>query len=231
MKLVLIIIYVLFYSSNLIKLDPKFYHQSTKIDEEIENLLNKCNSMNKEISIVPKTLQEIFPEFKFEKNNHFLKLLKYYDISIKNENRNKLNAFILAGEHPRELISTELIFSFLLDICNKNLNTSDILNNFNLRIIVNANPTGRILVEKGEYCLRTNVNNVDINRNWNEFWGKVINTDEESPGDKPFSEIETQFLLNSIKDYNPKLFLTIHSGVYGLYLPYAFLQKEGKNTF
>lgn len=38
--------------------------------------------------------------------------------------------------------------------------------------------------------------------------------------------METLFVKNTIKDYNAKLFLTIHSGVYGLYIPFAFDKKE-----
>lgn len=91
---------------------------------------------------------------------------------------------------------------------------------------MNANPYARINVEKGEYCRRVNMNNVDINRNWDIFWGEKIDLEEENPGSGAFSEIETKYVKYLVEDYKPKIFLTLHSGVYGLYLPYAFLMKE-----
>lgn len=94
---------------------------------------------------------------------------------------------------------------------------------------MNANPYKRIEVEKGDFCIRGNPNNVDINRNWDFHWGKNIETQEENPGKKPFSELETVFIKESIRKFNPKLFLTIHSGEYSLFHPYAFLDEKSKN--
>jgi len=84
-------------------------------------------------------------------------------------------------------------------------------------------------VEEGKYCTRTNDKEVDINRNWDIYWHKKISSKQENPGNKPFSEKETNFIKDSVKSFNPKLFLTIHSGVYGLYLPYAYLEEEGNS--
>ena len=71
-------------------------------------------------------------------------------------------SFLLFGEHPRELISTELGFHIIKEACSGNLN---ILEYSDIYLIVNANPFTRTKVENGEYCLRGNPNNVDINRN------------------------------------------------------------------
>jgi hypothetical protein len=130
------------------------------------------------------------------------------------------------------MISPEMMLNFVKQLCN-NINNNNpqmnLLLNNNFRIIVNSNPYARMKVESGEYCKRTNLNNVDINRNWDIFWGNDIGNllNEENPGPKPFSEIETRFVLESIRNFNAKLFLTIHSGVYGLYMPYAYLEREG----
>jgi hypothetical protein len=85
-------------------------------------------------------------------------------------------------------------------------------------------------VEQGEYCRRLNPNGVDLNRNWNIYWGKNIQLGEENPGKKPFSEVETRFLSYLIKDLQPKIFLTLHSGVFGLYMPHAFYKKEAEKN-
>jgi hypothetical protein len=81
------------------------------------------------------------------------------------------------------------------------------------------------LVEAGKYCQRGNGRDVDINRNWNIYWGRNILQKEEYPGKYPFSEKETRFLKKSIKSFNPKVFLSVHSGIHGLYTPFAFFKK------
>ena len=45
-----------------------------------------------------------------------------------------------------------------------------ILDDFELKVILNANPISRSKVETGEYCLRENENGVDINRNYDAHW-------------------------------------------------------------
>jgi hypothetical protein len=121
------------------------------------------------------------------------------------------------------------MLQFVVNLCKgKDQVYKDLLENNIFRIIVNANPNGRIGVEKGDYCKRSNSNNVDINRNWDiHHKEKITIMDEENPGNKPFSELETLFVHKSIEKFNAKLFLTIHSGFYGLFLPYAFEEEEG----
>lgn len=223
--------------------DFSYYHKTSQIDKIIKDLQHSC----KKLKITEMSAVDSFPNLN-DKQKQEYSLLKYYDITnkeinstqFKSEKLKKQNVFLLAGEHPRELISSELLLNFIMALCNSDpldqsklgKSITNIINSFNFRVIINANPNGRDLVEKGQYCRRSNLNNVDINRNWDIFWGKETSfSNEENPGRKPFSEIETQFILNSIKNFDAKLFLTIHSGVYGLYLPYAYLEKEGILNF
>jgi len=143
--------------------------------------------------------------------------------------KKKDNVFLLAGEHPREMISSETMFTLIKFLCEKKDNpvAKRLLEKNNFRIFVNANPTGRMQVEKGDYCKRTNGNDVDINRNWDYFFGKEITMSEENSGKSAFSEIETQFVRDGIKDFNAKLFLSVHSGTLALFHPYAYLIEEG----
>lgn len=104
------------------------------------------------------------------------------------------------------------------------------MDNFDFRIIPVANPLGRQLVETGNYCKRSNLNQVDPNRNWSENWEKneiTIKTDEYS-GDFPFSEIESSFAKDSVSEFKPDVFLTLHSGVFGLFHPYASKLEDGE---
>lgn len=127
------------------------------------------------------------------------------------------------------MISTETMLAFIKFLCEKKENpvAKRLLESNNFRIFVNANPTGRMQVEKGDYCKRTNGNDVDINRNWDYFFGKEITMSEENSGLSAFSEIETKFIRDAIKDFNSKLFLSVHSGTLALFHPYAYLLEEG----
>ena len=158
--------------------------------------------------------------------------MKFYDITspIKSSNiKKKDNIFLLAGEHPREMISSETMLGFIKFLCEKKDSSAakKLLESNNFRIFVNANPAGRMQVEKGNYCKRTNGSDVDINRNWDYFFGKDITMSEENSGLSAFSEIETKFIHDAIKDFSAKLFLTLHSGTLALFHPYAYLFEEG----
>lgn len=67
------------------------------------------------------------------------------------------------------------------------------------------NPDGKILNQ------RQNSNGVDLNRNFpTKNWEKV-DTAEYFGGDTPCSEIETKFMVEVIKEYNPKIILSLHA--------------------
>ena len=59
--------------------------------------------------------------------------------------------------------------------------------------------------------VRTNSNGVDLNRNFpTENW-ELTERNEFFGGEKPASEIETQFVVSIIEKYRPKLILTLHA--------------------
>jgi len=130
------------------------------------------------------------------------------------------------------LIGVENSFHFIKNLCDKKETNEvkSLLKKNIIRIIVNANPNKRIEVEKGDYCVRENPNNVDLNRNWDFYWGNKIELAEEMPGRKPFSEIETLFIKDSVEKFKPKLFLTVHSGEYSLFHPYAYIDEKTNNN-
>ena len=160
----------------------------------------------------PKILKEIVSKSPLDN------LLKYYDISNGKKSKDKKKIFIVAGEHPRELISTDILYNILVQILTNKVN---LLENYDFRLIINAVPYSRIEVENGNFCLRGNQNNVDINRNWKFNWVKTSKNSEDNSGIHPFSEKETVFIKEAAEEFKPDMYFTIHSGDYGLYIPFT----------
>jgi len=136
--------------------------------------------------------------------------------------------FLLFGEHSRELISAESGLHFVKALCGEipsfAADAQRILEDNEFQIVVNGNPASRRKVEEGDYCLRTNPNGVDLNRNWDEKWqaSAVLDAEDTNPGPSPFSEPETRVFKELVEDYQPTMFLTIHSGTKGMYMPWAY---------
>lgn len=85
----------------------------------------------------------------------------------------------------------------------------------NILFIPCLNPDGKILKK------RTNLNGVDLNRNFPTSNWKLLPKNEYFGGKSPASEIETQFLIKIIDQYNPKLILTLHA-------PYKIVNYDGE---
>lgn len=92
--------------------------------------------------------------------------------------------------------------------------------NNNLIFIPCLNPDGM------QNNIRTNANGVDLNRNFpTKNWGQDGSDAGENPkdyygGKAPASEIETQFVIDIIEKYQPKLILTLHA-------PYKIVNYDG----
>ena len=78
-------------------------------------------------------------------------------------------------------------------------------NESNLLFIPCLNPYGMAV------GVRTNSNGVDLNRNFPAENWKLTEKNEFFGGEKPASEIETQFVVSIIEKYHPKLILTLHA--------------------
>lgn len=184
------------------------YHTTEEITSTLTELSNTCVHLKKH-SIE-------------EESNRLI-----YFVVEKDSDSKKKTSFLLFGEHARELITSELSLFLIQSLCRDNTyydrDTIDTILNENIIVIVPvANPKGRKAVEQGDFCKRTNENDVDINRNWSYEWQKSINDPEENPGDYPMSEWETKALDQLYDKFSFTTFMSVHSGTLGLGIPFAY---------
>jgi len=192
------------------------YHSSEKIQEYIQKLAESgvCDDgVNYNVNTMSKT-----------SDSGSTADIGYVDISSKTP-ATKVKSFLLFGEHARELISPESALYFINYLCKKPPSETG-LDKVTYRIVYNGNPISRIKVEQGDYCVRLNPNNVDLNRNWDIEWQANAPMSDTNPGPKPFSEPETLVFKQLAEEFQPNLFLTVHSGTKGMYLPYAYKQDS-----
>ena len=152
-----------------------------------------------------------------------------------NDDRPRDRAFVLFGEHARELISPETALRMALDLCGTNEKTAalarKVLERTDVTMVPIANPLGRTSVEGGAFCQRVNENGVDLNRNWDAHWQASSESGgaDTNPGSAPFSEPETRILKRLVDTLRPDVFITVHSGTLGMYMPYAYSRDLPNN--
>ena len=146
--------------------------------------------------------------------------------AVKLGNYSSFNTFVVFGEHPRELITVEIALFLIQTLCELASIPS------NLLIVLNANPSGRELAEQGDYCRRTNNNNVDLNRNWDFNWEVTdcMSSKQICSGPFAFSEEETNEIKDLLLQFHPDLFISVHSGINALMYPPAYSFKKNSNS-
>jgi len=189
-----------------------FYHTSDEISAEAHRLAQKCPGLTVETKHKEAGGSSVDIDI----------------VSMKKPGSSpNASMYILFGEHARELVSPESGLHFLKSLCGEtdaSPKVQDVLDEVEFRVVLNGNPHSRKRVEDGEFCLRVNENGVDLNRNWDEKWepNPDLAPQDTNPGTGPFSEPETQIFKEDVVDFKPTAFLTIHSGTFGMYMPWAY---------
>ena len=127
-------------------------------------------------------------------------------------------AYIDGGHHGNEHLGTELAFLtaeyYIEGWGDGDLEVIEILQNTELHILIMLNADGN------DFDTRWNVNQVDLNRNYDHYWNTC---DSTQPGSGAFSESET--LANSIYMNevvpNADLYVTMHTGVWIMLYPWG----------
>lgn len=155
----------------------------------------------------------------------------------------KLKVLLSYGEHAREFLPVESMLFFLKNITSGLASLPGtyaeqfsrlILSKVDLFIIAMANPDGRSLVEQTKnYCWRGTSTGVDLDRNFDwEFGGKGSSSDpndEEYRGTQPFSEPESRAFRELTLKYKFDAFVSFHSGINQIYVPYADTKSKLEN--
>eukprot|EP00743_Colponemidia_sp_Colp-15_P001225 GILK01001345.1.p1 GENE.GILK01001345.1~~GILK01001345.1.p1 ORF type:complete len:395 (-),score=42.11 GILK01001345.1:186-1370(-) len=203
-------------ASTLAEINWKYYHTTEHFNSEILRLSTQCNGAM--------TLES--------RGTPAISVVRIGNNDVKPADM-KQRIMILFGEHARELISSESALHLMYALCGENADLADwgrrVLAHSTFLIIPDGNPMSRLQVEQGDYCLRTNENGVDLNRNWDDHWQAAtvagVGAPETNSGSAPFSEPETRIFQQLAREYMPKVFLTIHSGTLGMYTPHAYDTK------
>lgn len=190
-----------------------FYHTTEDLQSEARRLVSSCKASAK--------LKKV------QKDYVSIDEIRLTGLTANTSKSRPNRVSLLFGEHSRELIGPETGLMLLKMLCGeettKKGSVEEALRDSEFQLILNANPSSRLRVEAGEYCLRENPNGVDLNRNWDEKWDLgTQNSAEQSHGKSPFSEPETQLVRDLISDFKPTTFLSVHSGTLGLYMPWAY---------
>ncbi|CAL1530388.1 unnamed protein product [Lymnaea stagnalis] len=203
--------------------DYRYYHNLTRAIADATDLIKRYGSF-------------LFRDDEYQSRSG--KSQVNFRVFNSSQEPNKLRSRILLayGEHAREFFPIESMFYFMRNLT-AGLDTEQegrpgrsfsqwVLNNFDIYVIGLANPDGKDFIEKSKnYCWRGTGTGVDINRNFDWNYGGNGSSkdpqDDEYRGPYAFSEPETnvfQYLAETVKF---DAFVSFHSGVRHIYIPYA----------
>ena len=206
-------------SSSQCRFINSLYHTNEEIDSIFKNLAenSECSS-----------ILSAFNETDKETGNS----TKYYVINSNKGNTKKNKIVLVFGEHSREIISPELAIYLVRNLCSiktkeKSIYSKEtikaILDQNELLLVPLVNEYGRAQVIKGNLCVRENEHNADLNRNYPNHWkSSFINFTEDNPGQFPFSEWQTRNLNKIVKSFKPTVYITTHSGIFAMFMPYGY---------
>ena len=141
----------------------------------------------------------------------------------KPDGTNKDIVYIDGGHHGNEHLGTELAFLtaefYIEGWAAGDQEVIDVLTTTELHILVMLNADGNDL------DTRWNINQVDLNRNYDHHWNEQ---DETQPGSGPFSEAETlanSIYMNTVVP-DADLYITMHTGVWIMLHPWGYIPDQ-----
>eukprot|EP01023_Acetabularia_acetabulum_P033173 TRINITY_DN31051_c0_g2_i1.p1 TRINITY_DN31051_c0_g2~~TRINITY_DN31051_c0_g2_i1.p1 ORF type:complete len:461 (-),score=54.11 TRINITY_DN31051_c0_g2_i1:1199-2581(-) len=209
--------------------DYTYYHKYEDLLKEVDHVVED----NPDLMRV-----EVLKEYDLTDEQQYSAEMKVVTVElggITDDHSGKIRILLNYGQHGREIITCEAalyLLDMLVDLDRmrdsvKNRQNGEqieaLLDNTVFKVIPMENVNGRKKVEGGEWCLRKNGRGVDTNRNWDINFGKKekdYDPYEEHPGKNAFSEPETQIIKRVVKEFEPHVWINVHSGTYALFMPY-----------
>ena len=141
-----------------------------------------------------------------------------WSVGNKSDGSPKEKVYIDGGHHGNEHLGTELAFLtaefYIEGWGNGDTEVIEVLQGTEIHIMVLLNADGN------DADTRWNMNQVDLNRNYDHHW----TTDETASGDGPFSEPETSNNADYMHEWvtDADLYVTMHTGTWILAYPWGF---------
>mmetsp|Transcript_12451 Transcript_12451/g.33975 ORF Transcript_12451/g.33975 Transcript_12451/m.33975 type:complete len:413 (-) Transcript_12451:223-1461(-) len=225
-------------SRDLLRLSPKdyakpdytLYHQKSSILQAVQDT----------VSANPRTMKLETVQKEDKKYKSTMQVVTVEPAGLSSDHASKARVLIDYGEHAREFISAELGLRLLQVLADpaaviravgdvqRGQHIVTLLDRVVFTILPMENANGRDTVERGQLCERKNGRGVDTNRNWSVDWGKKekdYSAAEEDPGAGPFSEPETQLVLEIARAFQPHVWLNVHSGMEAMFVPWDHQSK------
>ncbi len=141
-----------------------------------------------------------------------------WNVETKPDGTEKDVVYIDGGHHGNEHLGTELAFLtaefYIEGWADGDQGVIDVLSTTELHILIMLNADGN------DFDTRWNVNQVDLNRNYDHFWNTCPTT---QPGSVAFSEAETlansEYMNMVVPDAD--LYVTMHTGVWIMLYPWG----------
>tara|TARA_Y100001954_G_scaffold164664_1_gene174714 strand:- start:2920 stop:4284 length:1365 start_codon:yes stop_codon:yes gene_type:complete len=141
-----------------------------------------------------------------------------WSMETKANGKAKEIVYIDGGHHGNEYLGTALAWlsaQFYIEGWSEgNQEVVDVLQSTELHILIMLNPDGN------DFDTRWNINQVDLNRNYDHYWNTCPTT---QPGSSAFSEAETAANAEYINTYvtDADLYVTMHTGVWIILYPWG----------
>jgi hypothetical protein len=141
-----------------------------------------------------------------------------WSVENKSDGSPKEKVYIDGGHHGNEHLGTELAFLtaefYIEGWADSDPEVIEVLQNTELHIMILLNADGN------DADTRWNMNQVDLNRNYDHHWTE----DETASGDGPFSEPETSNNAAYMQEWvtEADLYVTMHTGTWILAYPWGF---------
>ena len=144
--------------------------------------------------------------------------LSDWSVDTKEDGSPKEIVYIDGGHHGNEYLGTALAWLsakwYINGWAEGNEEAISVLKNTEVHVLIMLNPDGN------DIDTRWNINQVDLNRNYDHYWNTCPTT---QPGSSAFSESETMYnsiYMNEVVP-NADLYVTMHTGVWIMLYPWG----------